>query len=1028
MPKVSILLTSYNHAPFLAEAIDSVLAQTFKDYELIIWDDNSTDDSWQIIQSYTDARIKAFRNPVNKGPVYGVNKTIFEVATGEFFAMHHSDDVWVIDKLQKQLECFDCHPQIAAVFTHVQAIAEEGFDLDDEDHHICQVFDQPNRTRYQWLRHFLLHGNALCHPSVLIRRNAYSECGPYSEALWQLPDFDMWVRLLLKHDIYVLPQKLTKFRVLNSEANTSSNRPENRKQWAFEFPQVLNHYRSIQSLEELLEVLPEAALFDRGSETMVNYALAQTILNLTEIPTAHLFALNLLYEQLNSPVNQTHVQRLYDFGALELARLTRKYDPYSQGECLERALTEQSLRRVNEQLQEKSEYFEWYLPIVEQKILDLNAEIEGMKQSISWRISAPIRLVGWLKRFPRELTEKINQLPENQKFKGGFSAARNACAVLKRDWQATFSPEPQEPMHDINPGVGSGELDRNDYKSWVKLYDTLDESKVCELTANIAALKQQPIISVLLYAQNTNLQRLRGAVDSVRNQIYQNWQLCIAVNAAPGSEIEALVREFELSDSRICLVFSCENSDSAAVLNAALKMAQGQWLVLLQQDGELSLNALARVAEYTNRHHDAGLIYSDEDRIDEHGQRLDPYFKPDWDPYLFLSQNFVSRLGVYRRDLVSAVNGFRAGFEGAQDYDLALRVMENISSYQIVHIPQVLYHHRLDGSNCSASRTNHSAQRGVALALAEHFQRTGVEANVECVGSKHRIRYKLPSGIPLVSLIIPTRNALALVKQCIESILHKTTYPNYEILLIDNASDQPEALAYFAELNKHPKVRVIRDERPFNYSALNNNAVAQAHGEVIGLINNDIEVISPNWLEEMVAIALQPGVGAVGACLWYPDGTLQHGGVVMGIGGCAGHAQKNMVRGSPGYNDRGVLVQTYSAVTAACLIVKKESYLAVGGLDERYLTVAFNDVDFCLKLREAGCRNIWTPYAELYHHESATRGKEDTPEKQERAAREISYMQRKWKKIIGLDPAYSTNLSIAHEDFSLAWPPRSKNS
>lgn len=1022
MPKVSILLTSYNHAPFLAEAIDSVLAQTFKDYELIIWDDNSTDDSWQIIQSYTDARIKAYRNPVNRGPVYGVNKTIFEVATGEFFAMHHSDDVWVANKLEKQLACFDQHPEIAAVFTHVQAIAEEGFDLDDEDHLICKVFDQPNRTRHQWLRHFLLHGNALCHPSVLIRRNAYSECGPYSEALWQLPDFDMWVRLLLRHDIYVLPEKLTKFRVLNSEANTSGNRPENRMQWAFEFPQVLNHYRSIQSLEELLKVLPEAALFERGSETMVSYALAQTILKLTEIPTAHLFALNLLYEQLNSPVNQIHLRRLYDFGPLELARLTRKYDPYSQGECLERTLTEQSLRRVNEQLQEKTEYFEWYLPIVEQKNLDLNAAIEGMKQSISWRISAPVRLVGWLKRFPRELTQKINQLPENQKFTGRFSAVRNTFAVLKSDWQAAFSPELKGPMPDTNPGVGSGELDRNDYKSWVQLYDTLDESKVSELKVNIAALKQQPIISVLLYAQNANLQWLRGAVDSVRHQIYQNWQLCIAVNAAPGSETEALVREFELSDSRICLVFSCENSDSAAALNAALKMAQGQWVVMLQQDGKLSLNALARVAEYTNRHQDAGLIYSDEDRLDEHGQRLNPYFKPDWNPDLFLSQNFVSHLGVYRRELVAAVNGFRTGFEGAQDYDLALRVIEQLQPRQIVHIPRVLYHVHLK-ANGNAGDNEITAQASIR-ALTEHLQRTGVAAHVLPQGAKWRIQYKLPKSAPLVSLIIPTRNALALVRQCIDSILEKTTYTNYEILLIDNASNDAEALAYFAALDKHPKVRVIRDERPFNYSALNNGAVEQARGEVIGLINNDIEVISPNWLEEMVSIALQPGVGAVGARLWYPDDTLQHGGVVMGIGGCAGHAQKLLVKGCSGYNQRGELTQSYSAVTAACLVVKKDLYLKVGGLNQNYLSVAFNDVDFCLKLQEAGYRNVWTPHAELYHHESATRGKEDTPEKQERAAREISYMQRRWKKIISQDPAYSPGLTVSHEDFSLAWPPR----
>jgi len=288
----------------------------------------------------------------------------------------------------------------------------------------------------------------------------------------------------------------------------------------------------------------------------------------------------------------------------------------------------------------------------------------------------------------------------------------------------------------------------------------------------------------------------------------------------------------------------------------------------------------------------------------------------------------------------------------------------------------------------------------------------------------YRTRYALPSSPPLVSLIIPTRNALPLVRQCIESIVLETDYPNYEILLVDNGSDDPEALAYFAALNAQQGITVIRDERAFNYSALNNAAVGMAQGELVALLNNDIEVISPGWLAEMVSIALQPGVGAVGAKLLYPDTTVQHGGVILGVGGIAGHAHKHLARSDPGHGGRAQLAQSFSAVTAACLVVRKALYEQVGGLDEEHLTVAFNDIDFCLRLREAGYRNVWTPEAELFHHESATRGSDFSGPALQRFLGEEQFMRRRWGALLAADPAYNPNLTLAAEDFSYAWPPR----
>jgi GT2 family glycosyltransferase len=312
-------------------------------------------------------------------------------------------------------------------------------------------------------------------------------------------------------------------------------------------------------------------------------------------------------------------------------------------------------------------------------------------------------------------------------------------------------------------------------------------------------------------------------------------------------------------------------------------------------------------------------------------------------------------------------------------------------------------------------------------ALDDHLKRKGDIGSAELLPTgMYRVHYNLPEVQPLVSLVIPTRNAHALVKQCIDSIKSLTTYPHYEIILIDNGSDDPDSLEYFAQLEQEENIRVLRDNGPFNYSALNNSAVRIANGELIGLINNDIEVITPEWLSEMVSIALQPKVGAVGARLWYPDDRLQHGGVIVGVGGVAGHSHKYLPKGAHGYFCRAELIQEFSAVTAACLIIKKSIFDEVDGLNEDKLKIAFNDVDFCLRVQEAGYLNVWTPYAELYHHESATRGLEDTPQKQARFATEINYVRSRWPNLMN-DYAYNPNLTLDHEDFGLSWPPRVKN-
>ena len=563
------------------------------------------------------------------------------------------------------------------------------------------------------------------------------------------------------------------------------------------------------------------------------------------------------------------------------------------------------------------------------------------------------------------------------------------------------------------------------YSSWIQAFDVLTEEARAAMSAHAVGFEHKLLVSIVMRVYNPNPIWLEEAIASVRTQIYSNWELCIADDASSDSAIRPILERYAQRDKRIKLVFCEEKEPISTASNRTLALAQGEWIAPLGHDDVLAEHALFWVVDTINRHPACRLIYSDEDKIDEAGVRSDPYFKCDWNLDLFYSQNMFSRLGVYQADLVREVSGFVTGLAGAQDYDLALRCIERIAPEQIQHIPRVLYHWRIHAdSTAHSSDAKPTEMIAGERAINGHLDRMGVNAKADSLGHGYRVRYALPECLPLVSLIIPTRNGLKLLQQCVESILAKTAYRHYEILIVDNGSDDPATLRYLKELASERCIRVIRDDRPFNYSELNNSAVKQARGEIIGLINNDIEVISPDWLSEMVSHALRPEVGAVGAKLLYADDTIQHAGVVLGVHGIAGHAHRFLPRDHVGYRGRAGLIQSFSVVTAACLLVRKSIYEELGGLNEIELQVACNDVDFCLRLREAGYRNIWTPYAELYHHESATRGFDDTPEKLARSAKEVAYMQQRWGDTLLHDPAYNPNLSLDAEDFSLAWPPR----
>jgi len=565
------------------------------------------------------------------------------------------------------------------------------------------------------------------------------------------------------------------------------------------------------------------------------------------------------------------------------------------------------------------------------------------------------------------------------------------------------------------------------YDQWIELYSKLNDAKELKIKESIQGFSEKPKISIILPVYNPNIIWLKEAIDSVRFQLYPNWELCIADDCSTNQEVRDTIAEYAESDSRVKFVFREINGHISAASNSALLLATADWVALLDQDDLLSEDALYHVAKAILDNPSAKIIYSDEDKTDEFGKRFDPHFKPKWNYELFKSYNFISHLGVYHKPTLVEVGRFQLGLEGAQDYDLVLRILEYSANSVPYHIPRILYHWR-SHSTSTASDTNIKSYvpNATKIALDSHFKRVNIPASTEIDRSgATRIRYSSYEKEPLVSIIILSHYKNHLMRKCIISIIKKTKYTNYEIIVIDNTPDDSECCRLIEKLkNKKPNLKYIRYNCEFNYSKINNFAVKHSLGEIICFLNNDTEVITPDWLCEMVSHANRPDVGAVGCLLLYPNNLVQHAGIIMGIQHRVGHAFKYFHYQDRGYMSRMCVVQSYSAVTGACLVVNRKKFNLVGGFDEINLPVAFNDVDLCLKLMNIGYNNVWTPFAKLYHHEGASRGVDESLSKNERYSQELNIIRSKYPELFHADPFYNPNLSLNSEDFALASPPR----
>ncbi len=551
------------------------------------------------------------------------------------------------------------------------------------------------------------------------------------------------------------------------------------------------------------------------------------------------------------------------------------------------------------------------------------------------------------------------------------------------------------------------------YDIWLR-NNFLSEEKKRVIRDKIDRFSYKPKISIILPVYNVAEIWLKKAIDSVFAQLYENWELCIVDDASPKNHIRKVLSKYK-SHKKVKLKFLKDNGGIAQSSNEALSLATGEFVGFLDHDDELSPDALYENVKILNLYPDADLIYSDEDKLNPEGKRIEPHFKPSWSPDLLLSYNYICHFSVYRKTKLDQINGLRSGFEGSQDYDLLLRLTEKTD--KIHHIPKVLYHWRqIKGSTSTEHKEKISHIDNSITALQETLKRRKIEGTVEKgINFKqfesYRIKRKLTQK-PLISIIIPMKDKVSYLKKNLKSIEEKTEYDNYEIVIVDNNSKEKETFDYLKSLEEKKSIRILQYKSEFNFSKINNYAVSQVEGEHVLFLNNDIEVISRGWLSAMLEHSQRKEVGAVGAKLVFPNNTIQHAGTIIGLGGTAGHSHKHIPVESSGYFGALNTIRNYSAITAACMMIRKDVFEDVGGFDEKKLAVAFNDVDLCLKIRKKGYLIVYTPFAALYHYESVSRGYDLNP-------REITAMNSRWGDILLSDPYYNPNLCLDSEDFKI---------
>ncbi len=1003
---VSVYMSAYNAEKYILESVNSVLNQSYKNIQLIVVDDCSTDKTLEILKSIKDTRLEIYKNPKNMHMAYSWNEGL-KYAKGEYLAHIDADDVWLPDKLEKQVAFLEEHHEYGACFTGTDIIDENSTVANDRFLNAVKSFMMENMPRAKMFRFFIENSNRLCHNSCLIRSDIMYAIGCYDIANLFLNDFDCWLKVLNKSEIYIMPDRLTLSRQ-HSENNSTLTKE---KLYAHdnELLRILNNAICTADEELFLEAFEDKLCF-KGKHTKEEielekaFVLADCLHRYTDNPT---MAIDKLRTMLNDPKYLKLSTEKFGFSLKELYKLQGKPSYFNISEI-------KALEDNNRLLSDKLYLTENHTKILEEKIEALNntinqkdAEISALnnslnlannsyleiKQSFFWRLTSPLRKISQkLKNFLSQrpcLLEKFIYLKGF--LKGGFEGAKQKVAIYR--WNV----------------YNSFELPKNKI------------SKAQRRTETKFRFDNDVKFSVIVPLYNTPKNFLEEMIDSVRQQTYANWELCLADGSDDNhSYVGSYCKKLAKKDKRIKYKKLNENKGISENTNACIEMSTGDYIALFDHDDILHPSVLFKYMKAICDQN-ADFIYCDEDKFRVLGEGFfEQNHKPDFSPDNLRSNNYICHFTVFKKELLEQVGMLRKKFDGSQDHDLVLRLTEKAE--KIVHIPEILYHWRIsDVSVASDPYAKPYTIEAGRKAVKEHLDRVGLKGTVESTvfhPNIYRIKYEL-NDTPLVSIIIPNCNHIDDLDKCVKSIVNKSSYKNYEIIIVENNSD-PETFKYYETLKSYPQIKVvIYETNAFNYSAINNYGVKFASGEHLIFLNNDIEVITENWIEEMLMLSQRDDVGIVGAKLYFPDNTVQHAGVILGMGGTAAHGFRGLPRMSPGYFGRPIFTGNYSVVTFACAMLKRSVFKEIGGLDER-LSVAYNDVDACLKARKAGYVNCFTPFAELYHYESKSRGDDLNGSNRIRLMQEANVFKEKWsQELKSGDPYYNPNLTLVSSDFSL---------
>jgi len=980
MPTVSVIIPSYNHEKYIGECIRSVLNQTYQDFEIVITDDGSKDKTVEIIRQFNDPRIKLLIHDKNKGTSVATN-TCINNSSGKFVAILGSDDAWVPEKLEKQLEFLEQNVNVGAVFTR-EITVNENSNLVYQTIY-SKVFDYAlqNHSQAEWARFFFFFGNCLCAPSSMIRRNIFTEIGMFDERLAGLQDFDMWIKICLRHDIHLMEDRLTLYRVHDNYSNLSADSAENNTRNLFEYKQILNNYLHIKDAEFFKAIFPESGKYGKVKPLMVPYFLGRIALDTTR-----------------NFQRQWGIETIYNFlGNGELANSLEKDCGFSYVDYINLAK-----ETIGGDSFLKSQLVETQAQLT--KTQALLAQLTVVLNSKTWKFISFFRRI-WVKLIPPSgYHEKIVHL------------AYQVVKVARDEGLGTILNKVRDSLRRLVKA-------RFLYTRWIANHEP-DQKRLAGQREASRQLRYRPLVSIITPVYRTPVKILSAGIQSVIGQTYDNWELCIANGSPEVAAIRKVLDDYARKDPRIKIIHLTDNLGIAGNTNAAVGLATGDFIGFLDHDDLLAPFALFEVVTALKQEPSADLLYSDEDKISVDGKkRFDPHFKTAYNKDLLRSINYITHFMVIRKTLGDKIDWLKNGFEGAQDYDLTLRAVEQTK--RIVHIPKVLYHWRHWPSSTTntpnaTSVAKKNANESGKKALKEHLERCGLNGEVEDGPdfTTYQIKYCITDS-PLVSIIIFNRDHSEYLYKCVDSIRNKSTYENYEIVVVENESREQKTFTLYSELKKDPIIKIIEYNGPYNFARVNNFAVDHAQGDVILFLNNDTEVISSNWLERMLEHTLRREVGGVGSKLYYPDNTIQHAGVILGITGSIGYPHRHFPGNATGYVNRLRLIQNYTAVTGSCLMMRKVVFNEIGGFDEQY-DLALSDIDLCLKAQSNGYLIVWTPYAELYHYESKPSGFEDTLEQKVRFRKDLDYFKQKWaRSLLQGDPYYNPNLSHDYEDFRL---------